>query len=100
VEKREWVKGSGYRLTGEYWQTASYYTWESTDTYKEIARFADERDALYFARKRGNPENELIFVVYYKGRIIGSTFGREPIPTIDGEATALPPVPALPSPTR
>jgi len=109
VRKREWVpgpwvekytrvKGCGFVPTGERQQQPGWYELEPTGALgEEIARFKHERDALYFARKRGSAYDAPELVVLHNGRIIGTKYGKGtglPV-TIAGDAMELSPVPEL-----
>ena len=112
VRKRKWVpgewhqkhaavKGVGFVPTGEWNQSPGHYVLERTGALgEEIARFRHERDALYFARKRGSAYDQPELVVFHNNRVIGTDLGKgRGIPVIDGDATEVSPVAELPSPT-
>jgi hypothetical protein len=110
VRKREWVpgpwaqkytavKGYGFVPTGEREQRPGCYELTSTGALgEEIARFRHQRDALYFARKRGQAYDQPELVVFHNGRIIGTSYGKGTgLPVeIEGDAIELSPVPELP----
>jgi hypothetical protein len=101
VRKKVWKPDGQWSGPPAYRMVPGYKLEATGELGEEIARFRHERDALYFARKRGSAYDQPELVVFHNNRVIGTDLGKgRGIPVIDGDAMELSPVAELPPPTR